>query len=145
MTRAGNRCFVGGKVCENCSKNASLTLPCKYEFHLVYSCSPGGPDFVQNTDHLRRWLNRVWIVVIRWEHSSAIHQQLLVVLLEWILPHLDKPLLLTDYLMDSLDMGKQYHLEYYGRQRHMYTPLQTEITGSKTLTVTSVAHALASH
>jgi hypothetical protein len=23
------------------------------------------------------------------------------------LPHLDKPLLLTDYLMDSLDMGKQ--------------------------------------
>jgi len=35
------------------------------------------------------------------------HQQLLVVLLERVLPHLDKPLLLTDYLMDSLDMGKQ--------------------------------------
>jgi U3 small nucleolar RNA-associated protein 19 len=50
----------------------------------------------------------VWSVVIRWEHSSAIHQQLLVVLLERILPHLDKPLLLTDYLMDSLDMGKQF-------------------------------------
>jgi hypothetical protein len=49
----------------------------------------------------------VWSVIIRWEHSFATHQQLLVVLLEWILPHLDRPLLLTDYLMDSLDMGKQ--------------------------------------
>lgn len=55
---------------------------------------------------MRKWLNRVWSVVIRWEHSPATHQQLLVVLLERILPHLDKPLLLTDYLMDSLDMGK---------------------------------------
>jgi U3 small nucleolar RNA-associated protein 19 len=71
----------------------------------------GGPDFVQNTDHLHKWLNRVWSVVIRWEHSSVTHQQLLIVLLERVLPHLDKPLLLTDYLMDSLDMGKQLHHE----------------------------------
>jgi hypothetical protein len=73
----------------------------------MYSFPLGGPEFIQNTDHLRRWLNRVWGIVIRWEHSFATHQQLLVVLLERVLPHLDKPLLLTDYLMDSLDMGKQ--------------------------------------
>jgi len=76
-------------------------------FHLMYSFPVGGPEFIQNTDHLHRWLNRVWGIVIRWEHSFATHQQLLVVLLERVLPHLDKPLLLTDYLMDSLDMGKQ--------------------------------------
>lgn len=76
-------------------------------FHLIYSFPVGGPEFIQNTDHLHRWLNRVWGVVIRWEHSFVTHQQLLVVLLERVLPHLDKPLLLTDYLMDSLDMGKQ--------------------------------------
>lgn len=76
-------------------------------FRLMYSFPVGGPEFIQNTDHLHRWLNRVWGVVIRWEHSFATHQQLLVVLLERVLPHLDKPLLLTDYLMDSLDMGKQ--------------------------------------
>jgi U3 small nucleolar RNA-associated protein 19 len=58
----------------------------------------------------------VWSVVIRWEHSPAIHQQLLVILLEWILPHLDKPLLLTDYFMDSLDMGKLILLSYYHYQ-----------------------------
>lgn len=73
----------------------------------MYAFLLGGPEFIPNTEHLRRWLNRVWSVVIRWEHSFATHQQLLVVLLEWVLPHLDKPLLLTDYLMDSLDMGKQ--------------------------------------
>ena len=75
-------------------------------FHLMYSFPVGGPVFIQNTDHLHRWLNRVWGVIIRWEHSFVTHQQLLVVLLERVLPH-HKPQLLTDYLMDSLDMGKQ--------------------------------------
>lgn len=100
----------------------------------------GGPEFIQNTDHLHRWLNRVWGIVIRWEHSFATHKQLLVVLLERVLPHLDKPLLLTDYLMDSLDMGgavsllalqgifiliKNYNLEYpniYGKLYSMFEP-----------------------
>lgn len=107
---------------------------------LVLCGREGGPVFVQNYDHLRRWLNRVWNVVIRWEHSSATHQQLLVVLLERILPHLDKPLLLTDYLMDSLDMGgavsllalqgifiliRNHNLEYpniYGKLYSMFEP-----------------------
>jgi U3 small nucleolar RNA-associated protein 19 len=78
---------------------------------MMFEFVSGGPDFVQNTDHLRKWLNRVWSVVIRWEHSPQTHQQLLIVLLERILRYLDKPLLLTDYLMDSLDMGKQLSQE----------------------------------
>ncbi|XP_069698029.1 nucleolar complex protein 4 homolog A isoform X1 [Periplaneta americana] len=107
---------------------------------LVLCGREGGPVFVQNFDHLRRWLNRVWSVVIRWEHSTVTHQQLLVVLLERILPQLDKPLLLTDYLMDSLDMGgavsllalqgifiliKNHNLEYpniYGKLYSMFEP-----------------------
>lgn len=40
-----------------------------------------------------------------WEHSPTTQKQLLVVLLERVLPHLEKPLLLTDFLMDSLDVG----------------------------------------
>lgn len=40
-----------------------------------------------------------------WEHTPSTHKQLLIVLLERVLPHLEKPLLLTDFLMDSLDVG----------------------------------------
>ncbi|XP_021922554.1 nucleolar complex protein 4 homolog A isoform X2 [Zootermopsis nevadensis] len=112
----------------------------KDNWEFVLCGKEGGPDFVQNTDHLHKWLNRVWSAVIRWEHSPATHQQLLVVLLERILPHLDKPLLLTDYLMDSLDMGgavsllalqgifiliKNHNLEYpniYGKLYSMFEP-----------------------
>lgn len=42
---------------------------------------------------------------MRWEHTPQTHKQLLIVLLETLLPHLEKPLLLTDFLMDSLDIG----------------------------------------
>ncbi|ENN70524.1 hypothetical protein YQE_12700, partial [Dendroctonus ponderosae] len=50
-------------------------------------------------------LNRVWQCIMLWEHTQETHRQLLVVLLEKVLVHLDKPLILTDFLMDSLDVG----------------------------------------
>ncbi|KAF2888786.1 hypothetical protein ILUMI_17387 [Ignelater luminosus] len=53
----------------------------------------------------RRSLNKIWNCTMLWEHSPATHKQLLIVLLERVLPYLDKPLLMTDFLMDSLDVG----------------------------------------
>lgn len=53
----------------------------------------------------RKCLNKVWNCIMQWEHTQATHKQLLIVLLEFVLPYLDKPLLLTDFLMDSLDVG----------------------------------------
>ncbi|CAG9773805.1 unnamed protein product [Ceutorhynchus assimilis] len=53
----------------------------------------------------KKYLNRVWQCIMVWEHSVQTHKQLLIVLLEKVLVHLDKPLLLTDFLMDSLDIG----------------------------------------
>lgn len=50
-------------------------------------------------------LNKIWHCVMLWEHTPQTHKQLLIVLLEKALPHLEKPLLLTDFLMDSLDVG----------------------------------------
>lgn len=61
--------------------------------------------FKFDENSVRRSLNKVWGCVMVWNHTAATHKQLLIVLLERILPHLDKPLLLTDFLMDSLDMG----------------------------------------
>lgn len=59
---------------------------------------------------LRRNVNRVWSVIVQWNHNELTHRQLLVLLLEKVLAHLEKPTMLTDYLMDSLDVGGQISL-----------------------------------
>lgn len=59
---------------------------------------------------LRRNVNKVWNVVVQWPHDDVTHRQLLVLLLEKVLVYLDKPTMLTDYLMDSLDVGGQVSL-----------------------------------
>lgn len=63
-------------------------------------------------DHqvLRKNVNKVWNVVVQWSHDDNTHRQLLVLLLEKVLVYLDKPTMLTDYLMDSLDVGGQISL-----------------------------------
>lgn len=59
---------------------------------------------------LRRNVNKVWNFVVQWPHNDVTHRQLLVLLLEKVLAYLDKPTMLTDYLMDSLDVGGQVSL-----------------------------------
>lgn len=54
---------------------------------------------------LRRNVNKVWNFLIQWPHNDTTQRQLLVLLLEKVMMHLEKPALLTDYLMDSLDIG----------------------------------------
>lgn len=64
-----------------------------------------GSSFNYDETAVKRSLNKLWHCVMLWEHSPATQKQLLIVLLERVLPHFDKPLLLTDFLMDSLDVG----------------------------------------
>lgn len=59
---------------------------------------------------LRRNVNKVWNVVVQWPHTDVTQRQLLVLLLEKVLVYLEKPTMLTDYLMDSLDVGGQISL-----------------------------------
>lgn len=54
---------------------------------------------------MRRNVNKIWNFIVQWPHNDTTHRQLLVLLLEKVLVHLEKPTLLTDYLMDSLDIG----------------------------------------
>ncbi|XP_018323703.1 nucleolar complex protein 4 homolog A [Agrilus planipennis] len=99
-----------------------------------------GDVFSYDENVTKKCLNKVWSCMVRWEPSSSTHKELLAVLLEKILPHLDKPLLLTDFLMDSLDVGgavsllalqgiftliQKYNLEYpniYGKLYSMFEP-----------------------
>uniref|UniRef100_A0A1B0FQ44 CCAAT-binding factor domain-containing protein n=1 Tax=Glossina morsitans morsitans TaxID=37546 RepID=A0A1B0FQ44_GLOMM len=56
----------------------------------------------------RKHINKVWNNLMQCvgpDMLEVVHKKLLIILLERILPHLDKPILLTDFLMDSLDYG----------------------------------------
>lgn len=68
-------------------------------------CNEGSFEFDYPT--ARKSLNKVWACIMQWTDAltEKSHKQLLVTLLEKILGHLDKPVLLTDFLMDSLDVG----------------------------------------
>jgi U3 small nucleolar RNA-associated protein 19 len=54
---------------------------------------------------LKKNVNKVWNFIVQWPHNEITQRQLLVLLLEKVLVYLDKPAMLTDYLMDSLDVG----------------------------------------
>ncbi|EDW07372.1 nucleolar complex protein 4 homolog B [Drosophila mojavensis] len=63
-----------------------------------------GPESTFDYERTRQLLNKVWSGVIASCNGvdEKVHRQVLVVLLERILPHLKDPILLTDFLMDSL-------------------------------------------
>lgn len=68
------------------------------------------PEFLCKTVKMeepvtRKNINKIWNFIVQWEHNETTHRQLLVLLLEKIITHLEKPILLTDFLMDSLDAG----------------------------------------
>ncbi|KAH8416567.1 hypothetical protein KR222_009861 [Zaprionus bogoriensis] len=70
-----------------------------------YHIGPGSerkPSF--DYDQTRQFLNALWNGVMAASSGleERVHRQVLVVLLERILPHLDNAILLTDFLMDSL-------------------------------------------
>lgn len=94
----------------------------------------------------RKNLNKVWACIMQWEFKDKIHKQLLVTLLEKVLSHLDKPILLTDFLMDSLDVGgpvsllalqgvftliQQHNLTYPKLYEKLYSMFEPEIFHTK--------------
>ena len=109
-------------------------------------CGQGHNGYILNMDHMRKAVNKVWGCVMHWDHTPATHRLLLVVLLERVLPFLDKPLLLTDYLMDSLDSGgavsllalqgiftliQNHNLEYPNIFSKLYSMFEPEIFHTK--------------
>lgn len=50
-------------------------------------------------------IQNLWSIVLKWNTSFNSHKKVLVLLIENILPHLSKPILTMDYLMESLNAG----------------------------------------
>lgn len=83
---------------------------------------------------------------MNWKHDDVCHRQVLILLLEKVLAHLDKPVLLTDFLMDSLDVGgaisllalqgifiliQQHNLTYPNIYEKLYSMFEPEIFHTK--------------
>lgn len=82
----------------------SISITAEIQESQQYLCTSEKKPFDYPT--VRKCLNKSWNCAILWEFSEVSHKQILILLLEKILPHLEKPVLLTDFLMDSLDVGK---------------------------------------
>lgn len=91
---------------------------------------------------LRKNINKIWNFIVQWSHNDITQRQLLVLLLEKVIAYLEKPALLTDYLMDSLDCGGQvsllalqgifilihkYNMEYPNIYEKLYAMFEPEI------------------
>lgn len=130
-----------------------LPLPKESE-ETIMSCNKNllcGPSqatgtFIWDQSGARRALNKVWACVMHWELTPQLHKQLLVVLLERVMPHLEKPILLTDFLMDSLDadgpigllalqgvflLVTKHNLEYPNIFTKLYSMFEPEIFHTK--------------
>ncbi|XP_017784948.1 PREDICTED: nucleolar complex protein 4 homolog B [Nicrophorus vespilloides] len=82
-----------------------LQLQQNTEGSILFSTEEGEHNFIYDENSARKSLNKVWNCVMLWEQGPVTLKQLLIVLLERVMPYLDKPLMLTDFLMDALDIG----------------------------------------
>ncbi|XP_012231731.1 nucleolar complex protein 4 homolog B [Linepithema humile] len=102
--------------------------------------------FTWDQSAVKRALNKVWACVMHWELTPQLHKQLLIVLLERVMSHLEKPVLLTDFLMDSLDVDgpvgvlalqgvfilvTKHNLEYPNIFTKLYSMFEPEIFHTK--------------
>lgn len=102
--------------------------------------------FTWDQSAVKRALNKVWACVMHWELTPQLHKQLLIVLLERVMSHLEKPISLTDFLMDSLDVDgpvgvlalqgvfilvTKHNLEYPNIFTKLYSMFEPEIFHTK--------------
>ncbi|KAM0735944.1 Nucleolar complex protein 4-like protein B [Formica fusca] len=111
-----------------------------------FLCGSQDTTFTWDQSTVKRALNKVWGCVMHWELTPQLHKQLLLVLLERVMPHLEKPILLTDFLMDSLDVDgpigvlalqgvfvlvTKHNLEYPNIFTKLYSMFEPEIFHTK--------------
>lgn len=81
--------------------NVLIVLPADEEEERKFLCK----EVKLSGQILRRNVNKAVQNVLQWDHTEVTQRQFLLLILEKILVHLEKPQLLADYLMDCLDMG----------------------------------------
>nr|CAG4650111.1 EOG090X04ZD [Sida crystallina] len=67
-------------------------------------CS-GKKEFKWNYGQAKKFFSQVWTYVLKSPLNASLYKRVLVILPDKVLPHLEKPLLLTDFLMTSYAIG----------------------------------------
>ncbi|XP_031778710.1 nucleolar complex protein 4 homolog B [Nasonia vitripennis] len=126
---------------ENNSQNGNSNNP-----ELLCGPQQAAGGFKCDYASAKKALNKVWSCIMHWELTPQIHKQLLIVLLERVMPHLEKPVLMTDFLMDSLDadgpigllalqgvfvLVTKHNLEYPNIFTKLYSMFEPEIFHTK--------------
>jgi len=96
--------------------------------------------FVLDNDLTKKTFGAVWIKFLKFKLSLELYKRVLVILHDKVLPYLPRPLLLTDFLLESYNVGgsisllalsgvftlvQQYNLEYpdfYKKLYKLFTP-----------------------
>lgn len=94
-------CFTKSKYNEGFA--SFLTTICLS--NLVYFLL-GKTKFKPKYSAIKESIQNLWNIVHRWSKSNTVHMKILVLLIENLMPHLNKPVLTMDYLMESLNAGK---------------------------------------
>nr|CAG4647854.1 EOG090X04ZD [Moina brachiata]SVE92977.1 EOG090X04ZD [Moina brachiata] len=61
--------------------------------------------FKWNYAQAKKYFSSVWQAIFKYPLTPSLYKQVLILLPEKVLPHLEKPLLLTDFLMESYAIG----------------------------------------
>jgi U3 small nucleolar RNA-associated protein 19 len=64
-------------------------------------------NFKWNHSQAKKFFSQIWTFVLKKSLNASLYKRVLVMLPEKVLPHLEKPLLLTDFLMTSYSIGKK--------------------------------------
>lgn len=63
--------------------------------------------FKWNYGQAKKYFSTIWQQLLRHPLTPSLYKRVLVILPDKVLPHLEKPLLLTDFLMESYRIGKE--------------------------------------
>jgi len=100
----------------------------------------GGSRLTYDHEPVRKAFSDLWEMIVKWRLDAELYRRILLILDAKVMPHLTRPLLLTDFLISSYDVGggisvlalggvfaliQKYNLEYpdfYAKLYALFTP-----------------------
>lgn len=73
---------------------------------LISFCCVGKEHFKWRRRSAKMSFSALWQNLLKYPLTPGLYKRVLILLPEKVIPHLDKPLLLTDFLINSYEIGK---------------------------------------
>lgn len=63
----------------------------------------------ENYIEFKKCFSELWGEVMKWKMSSSVHRKVVILLPEKVMTHLNKPLHMSDFLLESFKLGKHIY------------------------------------